>query len=219
MIKKNPLAFTVFFCVFFYMIYKTIAFFVLDSQIRYDNVKPKIKMSEFTNISEKRANYSRSFYINNEFIGFNAILDKNYFLTVTKLGRVHQDFKIVKTDKKPNDSSDINLFDNSDAEDENSRYIDLNNYPFNTKLIYYYTDGEVLNVNKSEFYEIETVFTFFNISIKNETRKDFGYGGVRKKKSISFVVYKGDLFVLNLFPIGNNQFKSLHELINLERTK
>lgn len=214
MFKKNPLVFALFLCVLIYMGYKVIAFFILDSQITYDNTKPKIEMSEFVAISEKRVDYSRSFYINNEFSGFTGIIDKKYFISVTKLGKVNQGFKIVQTYKKPNNSSDINLLNNSETKNENASYIDLHNYPFNTKRIYYYTDGKVLKLNKSKFYEIETIFTFFNISIKDETRKDFGFVGFKKKNSLSFIEFKGDLFVLNLFPIDNNEFKSLHDLNN-----
>ena len=100
-----------------------------------------------------------------------------------------------------------------DAEDENSRYIDLHSYPFNNSQIYYYTDDSVFNINQSKFYEIETIFSFFNISFKGENKKDFGYVGFKKKKSISFIEYKGNLYVLNFFPVGNTPYKSLHNIL------
>ena len=195
------------------MAYKVIAFFILDSQIAQDNAKPKIKLSQFITISEKRVKYSQSFYINKDFIGFNAFIDEKYFITVTKLGKVSKGYKIIQTNKKPNNSTTINLFDPSDVEDENSRYIDLHNYPFQIRQIYYYADNSVLNINQSKFYEVGAIFSFFNISFKGENRKDFGYAGFKKKKSISFIEYKGNLFVLNLFPIGNTEYKSLHNLL------
>lgn len=195
------------------MAYKVIAFFILDSQITHDNAKPKIKLSQFITISEERVKYSQSFYINKDYIGFNAFIDKKYFITATKLGKVSKGYKIIQTNKKPNNSTSINLFDPSDVEDENSRYIDLHNYPFDKRQIYYHTNGSVLNINESRFYEIETIFSFFNISFKGVNRKDFGYVGFKKKKSISFIEYKGNLFVLNLFPIGNTPYKSLHNLL------
>lgn len=215
MIKKNPLVVALFSFLLLYMAYKAITFFILDAQITYDNAKPKIKLSQFVTISEDRIKYSRNFYINKDFIGFNAFIDKKYFITATKLGKVSKGYKIIQTNKKPNNSTSINLFDPSDVEDENSRYIDLHNYPFDNRQIYYHTNGSVLNINQTRFYEIETIFSFFNISFKGENRKDFGYAGFKKKKSISFIEYKGDLFVLNLFPIGNTPYKSLHNLLEL----
>jgi hypothetical protein len=213
MIKKNPLVVTLFSFLLLYMAYKVISFFILDSQITHDNTKPQIKLSQFITISEERVKYSQNFYINKDFIGFNAFIDKKYFITVTKLGKISKGYKIIKSDKKPSNSTSINPFDPSDVEDENSRYIDLHRYPFDNRLIYYYSDDSVLNINHSKFYEIETVFSFFNISFNIDNRSDFGYGGFKKMKSISFIEYRGDLFVLNLFPIGNNQYKSLHDLL------
>ncbi len=201
------------------MLYKSIAYFILDSQITCDNKEPKIKLSQFVNISEKRIKYSKSFYINKDFIGFNAFVDKKYFITVTKLGKASKGYRIIKTDKKPNNSTSINLFNPSDVEDENSRYIDLHDYPFNNKQIYYHSDGPVVNINQFGFYEVEAFFSFFNVSFKGENRKDFGYAGFKKKKSISFIERKGDLFALNLFPIGNTTYKGLHELTDSEETK
>lgn len=212
MIKKKPLV-ALFSLLLLFMAYKIVVFFILDSQITYNNAKPKIKLSQFITISEERVKYSQSFYINEDFIGFNAFIDMKHFITVTKLGKVSKGYKIIQTDKKPRNSTSINLFDPSDVEDENSRYIDLHNYPFNNMRIYYYADNSVLNINQYKFYEIETIFSFFNISFQEEDRKDFGYAGFKKKKSISFIEYKGDLFVLNLFPIGNTKYESLHELL------
>jgi|GEM_PF-4040404 len=217
--KKKPLTIALFSFILLFIVYKYIAYFMLDSKITYDNQEPKIKLSQFVNISEKRVKYSQSFYINKDFIGFNAFIDKKNFITVTKLGKISKDYRIIKTDKKSNNSTDINLFDPSDVEDENSRYIDLHNYPFNISKIYYYSDNSILNINQSKFYEIETIFSFFNISFKGENNKDFGYAGFKKKKSISFIEYKGNLFVVNLFPIASTKYKSLHELIESPTTQ
>lgn len=217
--KKRPLTIILFSVVLLFMLYKSIAYFILDSQITCDNKEPKIKLSQFVKISEKRIKYSKSFYINKYFIGFNAFVDKKYFITVTKLGKASKGYRIIKTDKKPNNSTSINLFNPSDVEDENSRYIDLHDYPFNNKQIYYHSDGPVVNINQSRFYEVEAFFSFFNVSFKGENKKDFGYAGFKKKKSISFIEYKGDLFALNLFPIGNTTYKGLHELTDSEETK
>ncbi len=214
MIKKYPFVVAIFSFLLLYMAYKVIVFFILDSQITHYNTKPKIKLSQFITISEERVNYSQSFYIKKDFIGFNAFIDKKYFISATKLGKVSKGYKIIQTNKKPNNSSSINLFDPSDIEDENSRYIDLHNYPFNIGQIYYYADSSVLNINQSGFYELEATFSFFNISFKGESRKDFGYAGFKKKKSICFIEYKGDLFVLNLSSIGNAKYKSLHDILN-----
>ena len=185
MIKKNLIVFAYFSLMLIYIAYKIIAFFILESQITQDNVKPKIKLSQIITISEERVRYSNSFYIKKDFIGFNAFIDEKYYITVTKLGKVTKNYKIIKTDERPNNSTNINLIHTTDDEDENTRYIYLHKYPFYITKIYYYADNLVLNINQSKFYEIETIFNFFNISFDEENRQDFGYAGSKNKKSIS----------------------------------
>ena len=214
MMKKNLIIIAPLSLVLIYIAYKIIAFFILGSQITQDNVKPKVKLSQIITISEERVRYSNSFYIKKDFIGFNAFIDKKYYVTVTKLGKVSKDYKIIKTDKKPINTASINPFHAADDEDENSRCIDLHNYPFDNSKIYYYDFDSELYINQSKFYEIETNFNFFNISFDKESRQDFSYHSFnKKKKSISFIEYEGSLFVLNLFPIGDAQYKSLHDLL------
>lgn len=217
--KKITLKTILFSVVLLFIVYKFVSYFILDSQITFDNKKPKLKLSQFVNISEKRIKYSKCFYINKNFIGFNAFVDNKHFITVTKMGKASKGYKIIKTDKKPNNSTSINLFNPSNVEDENSRYIDLHEYPFAIKQIYYHSDGQIININQSRFYEVEAFFTFFNISFKGENRKDFGYAGFKKKKSISFIEYKNELYLLSVCPIKNREFKSLHKLIYSEGTK
>jgi len=189
MIKKNPIIF-VFITVFlFYLVYKLAVFFILDSKITHDNSIPKIKLSKFVTISENRVKYVETFYIEKKFIGFNAFIDKKYFITVTKLGRASKKYKIIRSKKKAKNSSNINLIDQSVADkNENSRYIDLHNYPPNIKKLYFYADNHIFNINQSKFYEVETVFNFFNFSFENETNKDFGFAGVQKEQSVSLMV-------------------------------
>ena len=110
--------------VLIYVVYKAASFLILNSQITDDTIKPKIKLSQLVTISEERVKYNQSFYFNNDFIGFNAFIDKKYFITVTKLGRVSKGYKIIKSDKKLKYSSDIYPFDSSFSEYKNSRYID-----------------------------------------------------------------------------------------------
>ena len=198
--------------VLIYIAYKIIAFFILGSQITQDNVKPKIKLSQIITISEERVKYISSFYLKKDFIGFNAIIDKKYYVTVTKLGKITKDYKIIKTDKEPIYRA-ANTFHASDDKNEIKRYIDFHNYPLDNSKIYYYSDS-VLNINQCEFYEIEFNSNSLGISFDEEIRFDFVYFSFKKnKKSISFIEYEGSLFVLNLFPIGDAQYKSLHDLL------
>lgn len=198
-----------------YLLFKLISYCVFEAKISYDTKKPIIKLSQFVNISEKRVKYSQTYYINNDFVGFNAYIDQKYFLTVTKLGKIATDYRIDKTIKKPDESTNLNLFSVSDIEDQNGRYIDLNRYPLKIEKINYYLEGEINNINQSGFYEIEAVFSFFNISFNSENQKDFGYVGFKSSQSISFIRYKDDLFVLNLLPIKKIHYKSLHDLSDI----
>lgn len=212
---KHPFLFALLLIVGMYIIYKLVTYEISNSQMTYDKAPPQIKMSQLVGISEDRIRYSQNYYVKKNFVGFNAFIDKDYFITVTKLGKIVNDFKLIKTLKRPDNDSDILPFVLSDFEDQNSRYInqDLSLYPFNTQRIYYYIEGgNIININQSEFYEMEATFSFFNLSFKGENRKDFGYVGSNKKKSISFIQYKGDLYIINLFPIGKTQYKSLHDL-------
>ena len=179
----------------------------------YDKATPKIKMSQLVDISEDRIKYSQNYYIKKDFVGFNAIIDKKYFVNVTKLGKILNDFKLTKI-KKPNNNTDVMAFTPSDGEDQTFRYIDLSAYPFNTQQIYYYVDGNILNINQSKFYEMEVFSSFFNISYRNKNLEDFGYASVKKKMSFSFIKYNGDLYILNLFSLNKVPYKSLHELCN-----
>lgn len=201
-----------------YCIYRLIKFESSESQITYDNAIPRIKVSQLVGISEDRVRYSKSFYIKKTFVGFNAFIDEKYFITVTKLGKTNGNYTLIRSNKRPENNSDIIGFDPSDVEDQNSRYLnmDLSKYPFDIHYLYYYFEGDTNKVNfyETNFYEIEAIFNFFNLSFIKENRKDFGYVGMNKKNSISFIIYKNELYILNTFPINNTPYESLHTLIN-----
>lgn len=199
-----------------YLIYKVVAYFLLDTKITIDNTQPAIKISELLNISEKRVDYRLNYYVDKKFIGFNAFIDKKYSVSVVKLGNISSDFKIIPVSGEPKGESNFNLLPFSDIEDRNGRYIDLHHFPFDITQIYYYSfsNGHIDYVNESHFYEIEGVFPFFNISFGNKDKRDFGFGGYQGKQSVSFIVYNNDLFVLNLTPRSSFSYKSLHTLSN-----
>lgn len=199
-----------------YMTFKVISQSILDNRITYDNIKPKIKLSQIITISESRIEYIKNYYIDGEFVGFNATIDKKYFLTVTKLGKVSGKYRFIRSYKTPENSGDIAGIPPSGGGDVNGRYVNFSSYPFIMNKIYYSTgNSEEIKINNDSFYELETIFTFFTISFTNEKSKDFGFVGPKREKSISFINYNGNLYVFNLCPIGNNSFKSLHSLLNL----
>lgn len=170
-----------------YLIYQSAVFVISDFQITDDKNSPKMKLSEIINISEERVQYELNNYIRKDFVGFNAFIDNKYFITITKLGKISTDFKLTQTNKKLKDNPDFNFFSFSNIEDKSGRYIDLHNFPFDTKQVYYFTNGKVCNINRSQFYEIERIFSLFNISFGNEITRDFGYVGFEAKQSISFI--------------------------------
>ncbi|MEN2401761.1 hypothetical protein GKZ90_0018375 [Flavobacterium sp. MC2016-06] len=213
--KNKPLITILFSFILLFVVYKSIAYFILDSQITYDNIEPKIKLSQFVNISEDRTKYNRNYYFTKDFIGFNAIVDKSYYITVSKLGKTSNNYKIINTDKRSDNNSSIAGLPPADSNDLNSRYYNLDFFPFSINEIYYYVENsDEIKVNQDKFYEIEGTFTFFNVSLKGENRKDFGYVGPKRKKSVSFIKYQNNLYLLSVCPIENKKFKSLHELIN-----
>ncbi|MBS7256136.1 hypothetical protein [Flavobacterium branchiicola] len=195
-----------------FMVYKIVIYIASDFGITTNKLQSKIKLSELINISENRVDYSLNYYINKDFVGFNALIDERYFLTVTKLGKIINGYELISTNKQPRKKTNFNFFSFSDINDKSGRYIDLDNFPFNTKKLYYFNTGQISRINQSEFYEIEGKFSLFNISFENEDKRDFGYVGFEGKQSISFINYKGNLFVINLIPIGVVSYKSLHSL-------
>lgn len=196
-----------------YLIYQGVVFLISDFQITNDKKTPKMKLSEIINISEERVKYTLNNYIRKDFVGFNAIIDKKYFITVTKLGKIHSGYEILQTDKKLSKEARFNFFPPSNIEDRSGRYINLNDFPFGIEKVYYHIEnGHIYNVHKLKFYEIEARFALFNISFKDEINRDFGYGGYQEKQSISFINHKGNLYVLNLIPIGSSPYISLHDL-------
>ncbi|WP_343697354.1 hypothetical protein [Flavobacterium sp.] len=201
-----------------YFCYKIFNFIILDSRITYDKNTPALKLSNFINISEHRITYNQSTYIDNKFVGFNALIDKNHFVTLTKLGKISSDFKLIKVNNRPDNKNNSNIigFTPSDGREKGARYLDLSSYPFSTsKNLYYYLNGEIINVNKSGFYEIEIISSLFNINSSNKKTGDFGYIMSKSRSSISFINKNGNLFLINVYPIENAKYESLHSLLKI----
>ncbi len=105
-----------------YLIYQSAVFVISDFQITDDKNPPKMKLSEIINISEERVQYELNNYIRKDFVGFNAIIDKKYFVTVTKLGKIHYGYEILQTDKKFSKEARFNFFPPSNIQDKREAY-------------------------------------------------------------------------------------------------
>lgn len=227
MIKKIFISFV---CIFtLYIIIILFMYFNEKNTIYYKMESSNIKLSELINIQENRIKYKETLFFKEEQIGFNAIIDGKYFVSVTKLGKlVNNEIEINKSLAKPNINKNLNYYtSNTDTLDINSRLIDTKNYPYIIHKINYYINDSIILKNENTFLEIITtcteladikeveIATCGNLyfSFNDEMFSDFGLVNFKKNNSYSFIKFHNDLYFINLYSLDENIPKSLHELI------
>lgn len=212
---KIKITYIVLFLLLVFFVLKYLHFNKYTSRIEIRDEQPKIELEKLIKIDKQRIKYLKSIFYNEDLIGFSAVIDSQY-ITVTKLGIVANDFVILKLLKKPNNSNVIGL-PPTDINDKISRYINFSSYPFSIKNIYFYSEGALLKSYDNNFSEF--VFNASNIDIlfnKKINQKEFGYVGAKQLTSISFINFRGILYIVNTHSDDKGAFKSLHDLSNTE---
>lgn len=94
-------------------------------------------------------------------------------------------------------------------------YLNFWSYPFHIKKVNYYVGGKQLKVHNTGFTEVEMETIYVNVGFNDKNNKvDFGYMNQEQRISVSFVAYKGELYIIKTESSADGNFKSLHALID-----
>ena len=212
MIKKIIISF-----VWFFSLYIIIIIFIYFNEkniIKYKTESSNLKLSELIDIQEDRIDYKEILYFNEEQIGFNALIDNKYFISVTKLGKYDNNIELKKLSSMPSVNKKLNFYtSNTDSLDINSRLIHTKKYPYVIHKLNYYINDSILSINKNSFLEIITecseladieeveIAACGNLyfSFNDEILSNFGLVNFKKNNSFSFIKYKNELYFINLY--------------------
>ncbi|MDR6515929.1 hypothetical protein [Chryseobacterium camelliae] len=210
-LKTKHVIFFVVFCVLIYVAFKTYNFQKYSNEI---DVRDEIPIVTLNTLLNKQLNvkYLKSFYYNNKCIGYNAILDDKYYISVIKLGHAEKSLEVKELKVKFKENDVIGL-PPIDTEEQLGKYLNFESYPFIIDQINYYIDGQKYDSITDKFYEIVFTGNYINFSLNNKNQKDFGYVTSKQKMSVSFINYKNELYIINTKPYKNNSFIDLHNLI------
>ncbi|WP_426278408.1 hypothetical protein ACN9MN_03585 [Chryseobacterium sp. S-02] len=199
-------------CILGYVIFKTYDFQKYSNKLEISNTKPVFKIENLFNTNNLRISYLKSVNYDKKPIAYTAIIDNKYYINVIKLGKGDNNLKINKipTNFEENNVIAIPLID---ADEQVGHYINFENYPFNVKEIKYYVNGQDIRTLNDQFSEIIFKGDYINFSFNDENEKDFGYVTPNEEMSISFVVYKNDLYAISMKSYKGYPFKSLHSLL------
>ena len=219
-----------FVCIFtLYIIIIIFMYFNEKNIINYKTASSNLKLSELIEIQEDRIDYKEILYFKEDQIGFNALIDNKYFISVTKLGIYDNNLELNKLSSMPSVNKKLNFYtSNTDTSDINSRLIHTKKYPYVIHKLNYYINDSILTINKNTFLEIITECTELAdieeveiaacgnlyFSFNDEILSDFGLVNFKKNNSFSFIKYNNELYFINLYNLENNGFKSLHQLIS-----
>ncbi|MBW8362227.1 MAG: hypothetical protein K0M56_08595 [Kaistella sp.] len=154
-----------------------------------------------------------------KFLGFNAIVNNDIFMNVTYLGESEYEKITLKKSNKDFKNDGFWLYSSLDEVDQVGKGMNSRNYPFkiDKEIQYYLYDGKTGKKNirneivlGDKFQELIFSTGGANISIdKKNINFAFNAAGVGKT-SLSFIVYKDRLYVVNMYPLGSSEFKTLH---------
>lgn len=211
--RKKFFYFSFFFiaCVIIYLFVKTYDFHKYFNKIETQKTIPNFRLENMLN-PDLKIKYLKSFYYDKKCIGFNAIIDDKYYVTVVKLGKSHENLKFQKIGKNHEKNNVITL-PPIDVDEQISRYINFENYPFDIQTIGYYIDGQELQILNANFPEIVFKANYVNLSFNSKNKIDFIYSTPVREMSLSFINYKNELYLINAQAYKNQQFKSLHSLL------
>jgi len=197
------------------LIYRTFLFSENNDRLKVNNSKPEVTLEMLLNNDSMKIIYLNSFTYDKKSIGFNAIISNKYYVTATKLGKIENSKLILtKSSKGFERNSEIIGFPPIDIEENVSRFFGFYYYPFHIKNIEYYIEGKEQARFNNGFTEIIFKGNFIDFSFNNQNRRDFGYVTSNEEMSLSFIVYKHDLYAINTKTYKNSDFKNLHYLIS-----
>ncbi|ROH99381.1 hypothetical protein [Chryseobacterium daecheongense] len=195
-----------------YVAYKSIIFSKYSSKLEVSRLKPEITLENLLNAPNLKVEYLKSFNYDKKHIGFNAIVNGQHYITVTKLGGINDGLSIHKSLKDFKENNNMISFP-PDFDEQVARYFGFYDYPFNITNIKYYIDGKELQNLNGGFTEIVFKGNYLNISFNNKERGDFIYSTPKEEMSVSFISYNNELYAINTKIYKNYPFKSLHSLI------
>ena len=152
------------------------------------------------------------------------LIDNKYYLQFFLLGTINKSFA-VKHIYKDIEINAPNLFYNPEYLDLAGGYINVGEYPFNNANLFFTSNASSIRTNDKKFLELEIESGYFEkmpnvleptnffISFGNMSKANLGVIFYTKYNSVSFINHNGNLYMLNLTPLKNENFKSLHQLI------
>lgn len=210
-LKTKHVIFFVVFCVLVYVAFKTYNFQKYSNKIEVRNEIPTVTLNTLLN-KQLNVKYLKSFYYDNQCIGYNAILDNKYYLSVVKIGQADRKIDLMKLDK-PYSEEDLISLPPIDVEEQIGRFMNFKNYPYKINAVNYYVKGKELDIMNMKFSEIIYNAKYINLSFNDIQKTYFIYSTPQEKMSLSFINYKNELYIINTKPYKNNSFIDLHTLI------
>jgi hypothetical protein len=213
--KKKLLYFSLFIviCVLGYVTIKSYEFHKYFNKLEISDSELSFKIEKIFNNNSLNIRYLKSLNYDKECIAYTAIIDNTYYITAVKLGKGTSNLKTNKIleDFKESNVIGIPLID---AEEQIGCYVNFETYSFYGKEIKYYIHGKEIRALNKKFPEIIFKGDYINFSCDNENKKDFGFVTPNEEMSVSFIVYKNELYAINMKSYKNHPFKSLHILLN-----
>ena len=194
------------------------------NEIEFKKDSPSLIVQDIIPINKDRITYLNSCYIKDKYAGENVLIDNKFYLQITLLGTSNKAFDITNIDKEIEIKAP-NLYYNPEYLDLVGGYINVSEYPFNNSNLFFTSNATSLRSNEKKFPELEIESGYFEkmpnvleptnifISFGNMSKANLGVIFYTKYNSVSFINHNGNLYMLNLTPLKNENFKSLHQLI------
>lgn len=216
--KKILVPFAIFSCVFMGMfLYVMIPYWKYD-KITYNNDTPELSLKELLKNENIEVEYVKTFLYDEKFLGFNAIVDDSTFMNVTYVGEVKH--KINSYIENNNDFKLKRLWGYSFTNETSSVVREINsiNHPFGIKKNIYYFLHDRKNKKILSKYFFEIIFNNKGAQISFDGKEiNLAYGIPKEgKASLSFIVYKNQLYVINTYPL-KGEFQSFHSFYNANK--
>lgn len=216
-----------------YTVFVLISHRITLNKIKFVNNHPETTITQLIGIKEENVLNKEVIYLNNECIGFNAVIYNKYYVSVTNLGKAPDNFYLKESNQEVRFDNKTNFIRSNDSLEINLRHIDINNYPYliNNEIIFY--SNNIKEINNDNFTEIiiesEDYLTpydkyfvkanHFSIDLSKKDKINFYYSIFTSKASFSFIKNDENLFLILLYPLQNNEFKSLHDILSLNKIK
>ncbi|AZA51546.1 hypothetical protein [Chryseobacterium sp. G0201] len=197
-----------------YLVYRTVLFSKNNNKVQVSKSIPDVTLESIFNNKKIKVKYLLTLTYEKKYMGFNAILNDKYYVTVIKLGKIENSHLILNKSNTDFKNNNELLSFPIDFDYQVTRYVGFDYYPFHIKNMDYYIGGKEITKLEDSFTEIIFKGDFINFSFNNQKRGDFGYVTPNEEMSVSFVLYNNELYAINTKKYKNYPFKSLHSLLS-----